>query len=169
MTNEDRKTISEAAENLFDKDVFTLTVKVREQIAKRTLLDRLSGKELPTERVFVIKPATVGTMLRIASKAVLLPETIFDGPEASTILPLIHNHIEDLVYIVAAAIQNNKHEPDHELIEFIKNNFDAKDLFDVLGPTLKNIDMASFFNSIVLVKGTERILLPKSSPLDGSE
>ncbi|WP_183560689.1 hypothetical protein [Mucilaginibacter sp. SP1R1] len=179
------KNILQGVVNTFtEKQKFTITIPVSwrpEQALlppiKQTLLNRLlNGKaiqekpvEMPDEETFTIYPCKVANMWRIAGAATSLPDEIREGGLYETVLPLIHDHLVTIVYLVAAGIQNNHEEPAPELITFIERNFDNEDLYSCLFPVLENVNMQSFLNSIVLAKGTVKILIPKTSPTDGSE
>lgn len=77
--------------------------------------------------------------------------------------------MEDIIYIIAVGIQNSRREPDEDLKQFIRENFDAEDIYKTLFPVLENIGLQSFMNSIALAKGTVKILEPSASPIDGRE
>lgn len=166
MTTED--TIrSLAGETLVGKEPFSITIPIDQP--KRSIWDWITRKPIIKDRNFTINSCKVGNMFRIASKALTLPDQIAKGDLYQVLLPLFQEHLTTIIYIVAASIQNNKHEPDRELISFINDNFDHEDLYTCLTYSLDNVGMDSFLNSIVLVKGTIQVLKPKSSPLDGSE
>ncbi|RZJ90977.1 MAG: hypothetical protein EOO20_06605 [Chryseobacterium sp.] len=171
---EEKEILSSVTETLIDKPAYTVTVQIKEPktLPKRSLLDKLLRRPVPVqelERSFVINPCVVGNMYRIAGRAVKLPDTILNGSMSESMIPVINDHLDDVVYIVAAGIQNSKREPDAELIEFINDNFEAEDLYNTLLPILENLGMQSFLNSIALAKGTVKILQPSASPLDGRE
>jgi len=171
---QEKEILQSIAETLIDKPGYELTVSIKEPtpIPKRKMWDKLFRRtviEQELERTFVINPCVVGNMYRIAGRAVKLPGAILEGTQAQSLLPVIHDHLDDLIYIVAAGIQNSKREPDPALIEFIKDNFEAEDLYNTLLPILENLGMQSFLNSIALAKGTVKILKPNASPIDGSE
>ncbi|WP_443945605.1 hypothetical protein ACJVDH_00405 [Pedobacter sp. AW1-32] len=171
---QDNEILHAITETITDKPVYTTTVSIKRPvpIPKRSIWDRLRKKPIikqETERTFTINPCVVGNMYRIAGKAIDLPDEVFQGTISEVVLPLIYKHINDIVYIIAAGIQNDRDEPDQELINFIKDNFESQDLFDALQPVLENIGMQSFLNTIALAKGSVKILKPKASPLDGSE
>lgn len=179
------KEIYQNVANTFtEKPKFTITVPISwlpdaptPEPIKQSLFDRLfKGRAIQTpvtppetERTFTIYPCKVANMARIAGASVRLPDEIVTGTLAETVLPLIHEHLPTIVYVVAAGIQNNHEEPSEELIKFIERNFDNDDLYACLDPVLENVRMQSFLNSIVLAKGTEKILKPKTSPNDRSE
>lgn len=170
---EEKEILSGIAGTITDKPVFTITIPVKEpKKSAYSIWDRIRFKArrlVQLERTFVINPCVVNNMYRIAGRAALLPDSIKNGTLSETVLPLITHHLDDIIYIVAAGIQNTKREPDHDLIEFIKDNFDAEDLYNCLNPVLENVGMQSFLNSIALAKGTVKILKPNASPKDGRE
>lgn len=108
-------------------------------------------------------------MMRVAGRASLLPDELKEGSMVGAVMPLVHAHIEDVVYIIAVGIQNSKREPDEDLLRFINDNFDAEDIYSTLFPVLENVGLQSFMNSIALAKGTVKILEPSASPIDGRE
>ncbi|MBB6109711.1 hypothetical protein SAMN05421821_105129 [Mucilaginibacter lappiensis] len=179
------KEIYQGVVNTFtEKPKYTITIPIswRPEVepvppVKRSLFERLfRGKPvqiepepIPTEETFTIYPCKVANMWRVAGAATELPDEIKNGELAEVVLPLINDHLETIVYIVAAGIQNNHEEPSADLIKFIERNFDNQDLHTVLHYVLENVYMQSFLNSIVLAKGTVKILKPKTSPTDGSE
>lgn len=171
---EEKDILTAITDTIIDKPKHEITIPVTwHPPVKRTWLDRVLRRPLPVkeaERTFVIYPCKVGNMYRIAGRAAQLPAEVKEGTNAEVVLPLIHKHLKDVVYVVAAGIQNNHLEPDPELITFIEMNFDAADLYSCLDPVLESVGMQSFFNTIVLVMGTVKILKPEeTSPIDGSE
>lgn len=173
------KNIYQGVANTFtEKAKFTITVPVSwlpdRAPVKRTIIDRIfKGRakeepEIETERTFTISPCKVANMYRIAGASVGLPDEIKKGGLAEAVMPLITDHLPTITYLVAAGIQNDHNEPDPDLIQFIERNFDCEDLYSCLSPILENLGMQSFLNTIVLAKGTVKIL-SKTSPTDGSE
>lgn len=161
--------ISAAVDTLTNKMVysFTLVNKTPEKV-KRTFWERLMRKpvkEVELSRSFNIYPCVVVNQYRIAAKAQSLPLELFE--EQSLMLSLVPEHLPTIVYIIAAAIQNNKHEPEKSLITYIEDNIDNEEILDVLSASLQQANMQSFMNSIVLMNGVAKVL--KTSPIDGSE
>lgn len=183
MTN--NQIISALADTLTEKPRYQFTVAIREPkipapyvAPKLTFWDKVTRKPIPITpepepieytRTFTVYPPVVNNMYRIAGRSANLPQEVIKGTVAEIVLPLILNHKDDIVYIIAAGIQNTKREPDLELIDFIQDNFDSEDLFNCLQAVLGGEWMQHFFNSIALAKGTVKILTPNASPLDGSE
>ncbi|NII81750.1 MULTISPECIES: hypothetical protein [unclassified Pedobacter] len=171
---EEKDILQNITDTLIEKSVYTLKVPIKHPmpVPKRAIIDKILRKPIvvpETVREFNITPCIVGNMYRIAGRAVKLPGEILEGSMAGSLLPIINEHLSDLVYIVAAGIQNTKFEPEPDLIEFIEDNFEAEDLYQALLPILENLGMQSFLNSIALAKGTVKILKPNVSPIDGSE
>jgi hypothetical protein len=175
--NED-EIYSGVADILTDKP-YTLRIPIRwapePKPVKRSLLDRLLRRALPAEhpetiRTFEIFPCVVANMYRIAGRAVLLPKEILGSSELTeSVLPLIPEHLPNMVYIIASAIQNNHLEPAPELLVFIERNFTQVQISNALYASIEGLGLQDFLNSIVLAKGSVSILKPKTSPVDGRE
>lgn len=168
----EKQTLQAVAETITDKPTLSFEVEVK----RRHWLDRLLRRN--KARQFTIRPAVVGTMLRISARAIQLHEELTDAIRLDTgkatadmgaTMQLVHAHMADVVYIVAAAIQNDCEEPSERLQAFIRQNFDAEDLVQVLLPVLAGLNLQGFLNSIVLVKGTEGVLRPKTSLKEAGE
>ncbi len=168
---------SGVADVLTDKP-FTMVVPVKwapePQPLKRSLIDKLLFRkplvpERELYREFTIYPCVVANMYRIAGRAALLPDELTEGGGAKEVLALLSVHMPDLIYIIAAAIQNNHLEPDADLMLFIERNFTQDMILVAFDEAIGDLGLASFLNSIALVKGTTQILKPKASPADGRE
>lgn len=120
-------------------------------------------------KVFELYPSVTGNMIRIADRAMRLPDELVGQSLYEIAIPLISKHGEDVIYIVAAGIQNNKHEPAKELLAFVRDNFTGELLYDALYPILEGAAMQAFTSSTILIKGTDTILKPRIDPIDGRE
>ncbi|MEJ2905094.1 hypothetical protein WAE58_21795 [Pedobacter panaciterrae] len=168
------KTISDT---LTGKKIHQITVKIRmpekPKPIKYSLWDWIMRKPRPIQpepelfRTFEIWPCITRNQYRIAGNAALLIDGLSDIHSDN--IKFIEENQPIIAYIVAAAIQNNKYEPEPELIQFIEENFDGDDLYTALRASFDNFCMQAFSNSIVLLKGTVAILKPETNPKDGSE
>ena len=177
----DNEIIGQAADALTEKAKFAITIPVtwrpEPKVKPRAgMFDLLLKKQTPeaapeTERELVFYPCKVANMSRIARTALLLPNEILSNEINEAVLPLIadETNLDNLVYIIAAAVQNNHLEPARELLDFIKMNMDHDDMFLCLHKSFGVLGMQSFLNSIVLARGTVSVLKPATSPADGSE
>lgn len=168
---EEDKIVSAAIDTLTGKLLFTLNIPLR-CLPKAPWWKRLFKKKVAHERLrtYEIWPCVVANQFRIVGKALTLPKQIYDEP--NLLFPIFEEHQRTMVYIVAAAIQNNHLEPDAELITFHERNIDGETILTALQASLQQANMQSFFDSIVLMNGLVEIVSPsqtKSSPLDGSE
>lgn len=174
--------IGAAADALTEKARFAITIPVSvpsdpKPLPKRTFWNWLIRKPVPipvpieTERELVFYPCKVANMHRIARTALLLPSELISGDLNESVLPLLadQTHKDDMIYIIAAAIQNNHLEPDAELINFLQMNLNHEDMNLCIAKAFALLGMESFLNSIVLARGTIRVLKPETSPIDGSE
>jgi hypothetical protein len=174
---EDKLIIKSVTEALTGKQLYEFTVKVKfvEPVPEPTplsFLDRIRGKQQPapvqpeTERHFTIYPCVAVNQYRIAGMAVTLPTDLFE--DQTLMLSYVPEHLQSMIYIIAAAIQNNYKEPAPELITFLERNLDNIDIASLLMASLQATNMQSFMTSIVLMNGMAKILMPETSPLDGS-
>ncbi|WP_114937578.1 hypothetical protein [Mucilaginibacter endophyticus] len=174
---EENNIISGAVDTLTGKLLYKFTVKVRHieamKIKPPTLWDRIRGingevEALPElERSFEIWPCVAVNQYRIAGVAVTLPSELFEN--STDMLAFVPEHLPKMIYIIAAAVQNDYREPDPELIQFFERNLDNIDIVQILSASLQAANMQSFLTSIVLMNGVAKILKPKTSPADGSE
>lgn len=165
MQNED-KIISASVDTFLEKAKYTLTVPLLTR--KRTLWDWIRRKPAETERSFTIYPCKAANMARIARAALTMPTEIQGDTSTFQSIPLIHECMDTVLYVVAAGIQNNQHEPDPQLIEFLRNNCDAIDLLHAAYYVMENVNMESFSNTTVLIRGAISII-KKTGPIDRSE
>jgi hypothetical protein len=173
---EDNLIIKSVTDALTSKMLFHITVKVKEvertPVPQQSIWDKLLRKPLPqpispeTERVFTIYPCVVVNQYRIAGMAATLPTDLFE--EQSLMLSYVPEHLPKMLYIIASAIQNNHKEPNAELITFLERNLDNIDISNLLTASLQATNMQDFMTSIVLMNGMAKILIPQTSPLDGS-
>lgn len=142
------------AETITDQPLKEWTVPV----ANYTWIDKLLRR--PKERHFVLKRCSVRNMLRVAGIAAKLP-IIEDKTKKlqQVAFPLMKDHIHDIVYLIACGIQNDANEPKKSLIDFIYDNFDDEDLFDCTAILLSNVGLQSFIQTILLVTGTDALLV----------
>ena len=167
---EENQILKTVVDTLTGKKIHTLTVPVKWR-PKLPWYKRLIGmrdKYTQDYQTFEIWPCVVNNQYRIAGNAAMLTDGLHQT-HSDNIKFIIQNQ-PIVVYIVAAAIQNNHLEPEQGLIDFIGNNFDKDDLYTALRASFDNLGMEAFSNSIVLLKGTVKILMPEeTSPKEGSE
>ena len=65
----------------------------------------------------------------------------------------IEQHGDVIARVIAVAITNKREEPSQKLVDFIIYNFTSKELFGVLTIVLRQMDVGSFINSIISMKG----------------
>jgi hypothetical protein len=174
---EDKLIIKGVTDALTGKLIYEFTVKVREvepvKQPARSAWDKILRRPAPapvepeTERDFQVYPCVVTNQYRIAGMAATLPTELFE--DETSMLAYVSEHLPKMVYIIAAAIQNNYKEPDAELIQFLERNLDNLDVVNLLTVSLQGANMQSFLTSIVLMNGMAKILIPETSPLDGRE
>lgn len=118
---------------------------------------------------YPIRKILVGNRFRIASKAVKMPLDIFKSKDViQTVMDASFEINDDLIYVCAVAIQNNRHEPSKTLLNQLRWVNDSV-FADILDQSLSMIDVQSFIKSIVLVKGTDILTERKTSLQDTRE
>lgn len=121
----------------------------------------------PSKRVFEIKPQRVINIYRIAGRAVRInAEGLLERMSKDSVgamMDLLSKHGEDLIYIVATAIQNDHREPTKEMLDIVRNEFEVADLYTVLNVAVSNYNAAAFLNSIALTVGVDALKI-KASP-----
>lgn len=149
-----------------EKPVYSLTVPVTwTPKEKRSFLNWLTRRPTPpaaTEKTFTFTLSVVANMTRIAKVAMNLPQELFGNTAEEMLMDKIQECSKDMVYIIAAGIQNNRLEPDPELMTFIENNFDSKSLHEAFQITIAQLGLYYFMRSIVLISGSSSILKPKT-------
>lgn len=105
-----------------------------------------------TERSFTIYPCKAANMARIAGVALSLLEDVNTGIAPDKRIQLVNNQITNMLYTAVAGIQNNQHEPDPELIQFLRNNCDAIDLCRAAHYIVENENLAPLFQHFNLDK-----------------
>lgn len=110
---------------------------------------------LPSKRSFLIKPATLGTMIRI-SHALLAIEIDSLKSNKSALdanYQVFENHGNVLAEVVAMAIRNTKEKPDKRLVHFLQENLNGKELFSITQIVIKQLDVLSFMSTIISIRG----------------
>ncbi len=145
-----------------EKHIHQIIVPVRVQ--KRSLLDRLLRRPVETERTLTFYPCVVANQYRVVDACMQLPNELWQQEYLN--LPLLFEHQTRIVYIVAAALQNNYLEPSPALIKFLERNLSGEQLSEALAASVKALCLNSFLESIVLLKPTARILDPDAEPVE---
>jgi hypothetical protein len=130
----------------------------------RTKLHRyLQQKGLaPVKRQLVIRPITLGNLVRISK--ILLGMDVQGKLDQNNVLEsnyqLITDNAHHLAGIVAIAVHNQRSEPPASLVRFIEHHFTSRELQHTVNIVLKQMDLLSFMNTIISVKGLT-VMSPK--------
>jgi hypothetical protein len=115
---------------------------------------------LPAKRSFDIRPATLGTMIRISQ--VLLDIDVTGYKTLSSALEANYHvyqaHGVKLAQIIAIAITNKEQEPTSKLVRFITENVTARELMAVTSVVFKQLDTVNFMSTIISIKGGMSLL-----------
>jgi len=118
--------------------------------------ERITRK--PTSRTFTIYRTRVVNIGRAAGLAFKMPDLTGDVATLHDLtalaLPVIHNHKDDIIRLIACCIHNRSDEPPKSLISFLDNNMHAEMMQEVLATVLWNSGLQSFLSATMLIKGT---------------
>jgi hypothetical protein len=163
---EDKNILQNAADAIAQEPVILrITLKHEEK------LDRLKiklGIKKPY-RDFKVKPLVLGKMMQISK---LLIDIDLSGNHISKdplgqINKISMQHTETLAQIVAIALHPGKKTPG-SLVRFLLDNLEIKELERVALIVLKSLEIQSFLNTIITLKGVQ-ILKSGVSPADQVE
>ncbi len=129
----------------------------------------IKHKISPSKRFFPIKPQRVGNIYRIAGRAVSfnVAGVLEANDPVGILMKLMHEHGDDIIYIVASVIQNDHREPTKKMLDIVKNEFVIDDLYTVLEVGLATYNVQSFLNSIVLITGVNALNIETSPVTNG--
>lgn len=110
---------------------------------------------LPAKRRFEVKPATLGTMIRISQLLLDIDPNIFksEGTALDSNYQIYSAHGEKIARVIAAAIENRESEPSERLVSFIKNNLSAGELMAVIKIVLQQLNVMGFMSTIISLRG----------------
>lgn len=166
IEQENKKLNSESADTIVDGVLKEITVKSWEY----GFFDKLFKR--PNKRTFKLYRSRVCNMYRCAEAANKIPDinaNIHTMEQLTNVaLPLIYNHKDDIIYLIASCIQNNSKEPKKSLIRFINNNMSGEQIFDVLNTCLHVIGLESFLMATALIKGTN-VLTAKDTDVSAAK
>lgn len=165
---EEQQILNRVADLTIGRKIKDLVIPIRFYTRQQRFINWITRNK-KKYKIFELYPSVTGNMIRIADRAMLLPDELVGNSLYEIAIPLISKHGEDVIYIVAAGIQNNKNEPSKELLSFVRDNFTNELIYEALYPILEGAGMQAFTSSTILIKGTDSILKPRIDPIDGSE
>lgn len=129
---------------------------------------------LPKTKAFEIKPAFLGTLIRISAILVSIEFVVPKGEnEHSNLLKAnydtILNHGKAMAEVIALAIRNCDKEPDKLLVKFILRNFNTQEMFTVLSLVVNKMDLKNFMTSIISIKGLNVLETKKNANVSDAE
>jgi hypothetical protein len=147
MEEKERTALSNTADAITEK---ATTIEV--DILHPTWLQKLRKQ---TRKTFELKPATLGTLVKISKE--MLSIEVEEADKGNFMLlaqKLMAAHSSRLARIIALAIANSKEDPPQSLIDFIQYNMSAEKMAIVAAHVLQKMDITSFVSSIISIKGT---------------
>lgn len=119
-------------------------------------------KIMPSQRTFILKPLTLGTLLRV-SKVLLKIDTHTFNSETflDSSYKLMAQHSRRVAHILALAVTNSRAHPDKSLIRFFLYNLKPDELMALLTLVLQAMRINSFMNGLILARGLNLIAAQK--------
>ncbi|HZF64203.1 MAG TPA: hypothetical protein VEZ55_06960 [Chitinophagaceae bacterium] len=119
----------------------------------------------PTKQSFSIRPLVLGTLYRISK--LLLKIDVNGFQESGTLslaYQLMKEHSSTVINIIGLAITNSKQLPDKKLLELIRFNLSSDECVTVLSFVLKQMEVTSFIQSIISIRGLDLITPKEMNP-----
>lgn len=106
---------------------------------------------------YKITPILVGNMFRVSTRAVKIPKVLFTQEyDIADIHEVADSYKEDLLYILAVCIQNNRDEPSSQLLNSLKW-MKQSEFSTLLEYALLELGIRDFMKSIILIRGANVI------------
>ncbi len=157
MSNTTLKKVSEA----LTEESIELTFDIRPMNWRHEFLQSLGLKKWPKQKSYILRPITLGTLIKISKLLIDIDMSIFD---AKNLLEgnyqAIVKHGEAVCEIVAMAIHGRPGKTPADMVEMVLNNFTTKELQGAMSLILGQMDIVNFMSSIISMKGTLQILEP---------
>lgn len=126
-----------------------VSVEIKPQSKFQSFMQRIGL--LPKVRVFPITQLTYGTLNRISGLLAGMSGELDDLVRDS--YKKLDAHGAHLCRIIAVVLHNKKSEVPESLYEFVEHNLTTAEMTDVLAVALKQMNVAGFINTIILVNG----------------
>ncbi len=118
----------------------------------------------PKEKEFRVEKLCLGSLIRISKILLSIDTEMFkQGSFVENCMKVMAGKGDLMAEIIAIAIVNRKTSPSKSLINLIMEEFTSADMLTALSVVIKQMDITSFMNSIISIKGTN---LLEMSPTD---
>lgn len=150
---------------------------VNVDIKPTTFLQKLlmKWKLMPEKKTYTMHPIVLGNCYRISKEILEIKKTELNknASIAEASYQLISEHVERVARIVWIGLHNGRKEPDQKDVQFILDNFNAKELRVVFLTIVAQMNLADFINSILLMNGAnileeKTVSVPNASESEGS-
>ena len=131
---------------------FTLTLDYKQSFWNRMV------KRKEAKKTFVFREAKLCTVRKVTAALLALPNELKGNTNIDISLPFISGHLDRLIYIVGAGIQNDSNEPKKSLLKFLEANCGYTQLMDGVKYSLASIGMMEFIDTYAMLKGSAAII-----------
>jgi len=152
MEISEKELLQKTADTLLQEPV-VLEVDITAKKPLHSFLQKIGW--MPIKRRLVINPITLGNLVRISK--ILLEMDLAGRVDIKNILEsnfkLIVENGDRMATVIAIAVHNDRSEPPAALVRFIKTHFTSRETYAAVTVVLKMMDLKSFMNTIISVKG----------------
>jgi len=110
---------------------------------------------LPKSKKFVIRPLVMGTLIRVSKIMVDMKFTEKVSSENFTTqgMEMMAGHTNELIDIIALAIENRESRPNKRLTKLIRKNATPQEIVELINVVVSQMDVGNFMKSIISIKG----------------
>lgn len=117
------------------------------------------------ERVFYMKPISIGTSMRISREILkIAPEPVSQEEWLKMCFSSFDRYASIIANIVALALTNTKQAPTESFKDLLLENLTSKEVDLIFKAVVKQMDIQNFMTSIISIKGIT--ILKEMSPMD---
>lgn len=151
MTDQAQTILSATADTILEKPI-----RIEVDVLHPRWWEKIGMKVgmMPRKRSFDIRPATLGNMIRISKLLLPVDVDIYrKSPILDASYQLISEHARTLAHVLAIAVINTEKEPPASLIKFFLNNLTSKEVKQLAGIVIQQLDVGNFMTTIVSIRG----------------
>lgn len=152
---EEKDIKKKAIETLIDKEE-EIIIPILPKNGFHKLLQKIGLKK--KELVFCLRKMLNGNRKRISTRIFDFP--VFENNDTyilKRVFQLTVEHQDDLNYVVAVALQNDRNEPSKELLDAVQWLDDERFAY-ILEKSISTINIENFYRSIILISGAAKLI-----------
>lgn len=121
----------------------------------------------PKEKIFHVRPLCLGSLIKISRVMLGMDISVLkDINVMESSYRAIAGHADAMIRVVAIALVNREEDPPQDLLDLVRREFTSKDLATTLSVILSQMNISSFLNTIISVRGLNVLAKKEVSPID---